>query len=57
MMTDVADVKERVVGIAGIYRLDIVKNSELTDAVGMQAVSRLLYRFTKADARVWRRSG
>ena len=48
MMPIVADVKERVVGIAEIYQLDIDKNSELADAVGVSGVPT---SFTKADAR------
>ncbi|WP_289769312.1 thioredoxin family protein [Muribaculum intestinale] len=55
MMPIVADVKERVVGLAEIYQLDIDKNSELADAVGVSGVPTfILY---KGGREVWRQSG
>lgn len=55
MIPVVADVKERVNGVAEIYQLDIDKNSELADAVDISTVPTfILYR----DGReVWRQSG
>lgn len=55
MMPVVADVKERVNGVAEIYQLDIDKNAELADAVDINTVPTfILYR----DGReVWRQSG
>lgn len=51
----VADVKERVAGIAEIYQLDIDKNSELADAVGVTGVPTfILY---KNGTETWRQSG
>ncbi|MDE5706469.1 thioredoxin family protein [Muribaculum sp.] len=55
MIPVVADVKERVNGVAEIYQLDIDKNAELADAVDISTVPTfILYR----DGReVWRQSG
>lgn len=55
MIPVVADVKERVNGVAEIYQLDIDKNAELADAVDINTVPTfILYR----DGReVWRQSG
>lgn len=55
MIPVVADVKERVNGVAEIYQLDIDKNAELADAVDISTVPTfILYR----DGReVWRKSG
>lgn len=55
MMPVVADVKERVNGMAEIYQLDIDKNSELADAVDISTVPTfILYR---GGREVWRQSG